>query len=198
MLAFGCSIVQGEELETELTVPKLFAKYLNESLENFSKSGASNEEILFTAYENIKPGHTILIGLTDISRVYWSHTNTDCMESWSVDVARQPKNPLAGMKNSLDTWLKFCYNEYTLEQYYYKRFKHLEEYCKVLGNNIYFFSSISPPDSSLIQHHGKNWYTKTSLVNYCDNNQLGRMPKGHPTSLAHQEYFKEMLKEYKL
>jgi len=198
MLAFGCSIVQGEELETELTVPKLFAKYLNEPLENFSNRGASNEEILFTAFENMKPGHTILVGLTDISRVYWPHTDTDCMQSQQVDSGEKIKEPLKGLANTLDLWVKFCYNEYTLEHYYYKRFKHLEQYCQQLGNKIYFFSSISPPDSQLKQFHGNNWFTKISLVNYCDDNNLGRMPKGHPTSKAHQEYFKEMITGYKL
>ena len=198
MLAFGCSMVQGEELEGQRTIASEFANHINEPLINFANAGMSNEEILFTAYENIKPGHTVLVGLTDISRVYWPHANTDSMQSQSVSNRREPKNPLAGLKNSIDSWFKFCYNEYTLEQYYYKRFKHLEEYCKVLGINIYFFSSIGPTDSSLIQHHGNNWYTKTSLVNYCNDNNLGIMPRGHPSSRAHQEYFTEMIKEYKL
>ena len=52
MLAFGCSIVAGEEIETEPTIPKLFAEHINEPLENYSKAGLSNEEILFTAYES--------------------------------------------------------------------------------------------------------------------------------------------------
>lgn len=197
MLAFGCSIVQGEELGKELTIPKLFAEYLNEPLKNFGNCGASNEEVLFTAHEKITAGHTVLVGLTDISRVLWPHKDTDCMQSQQVN-SGGIKAPLRGLENTLDLWVRFCYNEYTLEHYYYKRFKHLERYCQQLGNKIYFFSSISPPDSQLKQFHGNNWFTKISLTNYCDDNNLGRMPKGHPTSLAHQEYFKEMLKEYKL
>lgn len=197
MLAFGCSIVQGEELEGQRTIASDFAHHVNEPLENFGKAGSSNEEILFTAYENIKPGHTILVGLTDISRVYWPHTHTDKMQSQQVD-SGGTKFPLLGLDNTLDLWVRFCYNEHTLEHYYYKRFKHLEQYCQQLGNKIYFFSSISPPDSQLNQFHGNNWYTKISLVNYCDNNNLGRMPNGHPTSIAQQKYFKEIIKEYKI
>lgn len=197
MLAFGCSIVEGEELEGQRTIASDFAHHINEPLKNFGKAGSSNEEILFTAYENIKPGHTILVGLTDISRVYWSHKDTDKMQSQQIK-SGGIKFPLQGLEKTLDEWVKFCYNEYTLEHYYYKRFKHLEQYCQQLGNKIYFFSSISPPDSQLKQFHGNNWFTKISLVNYCDEHSFGRMPKGHPTSKAHQEYFNEMKKEFKL
>lgn len=198
MLAFGCSIVAGEEIETEPTIPKLFAEHINEPLENYSKAGLSNEEILFTAYENIKLGHTILVGITDISRVYWPHADTNNMQSQSINNQREPKFPLQGLKKTLDHYVKFCYNEHTLEHYYYKRFKHLEQYCQQLGNKIYFFTSIASTDSQLTQFHGNNWYTKTSLINFCDDNNLGRMPKDHPTSKAHQGYFNEMVKEYKL
>jgi len=196
MLAFGCSITAGEELEGQPTVASLFADYINEPLTNFASGGASNEEILFTAHEKITAGQTVLVGISDISRVYWPHSKTIEMSSQQMD--KEPKNPLPGMKNSLDTWLKFCYNEYTLEQYYIKRFKHLEKYVQTLGNKIYFFSGISPPDSLFKKQHGNNWFTKISLVNFCDEHSLGRMPKGHPTSEAHKQYFEEMIKEFNI
>ncbi len=69
MLAFGCSIVAGEEIEKKPTLTKLFAEHINEPLENSIKACKSKEEILFTEYKNIKLGHSILIGISKISRL---------------------------------------------------------------------------------------------------------------------------------
>ena len=52
-MAFGCSVVQGEELKFKPTVAKLFAEYIDEPLLNYAKPGASNDQILFTAGEHI-------------------------------------------------------------------------------------------------------------------------------------------------
>ena len=59
MLAFGCSIVAGEELEGKQTIPKLFAEHIGEPLHNHGLIGAGNDEILLEAFDKVEPGHTL-------------------------------------------------------------------------------------------------------------------------------------------
>ena len=62
MLAFGCSIVAGEELEGKQIIPKLFAEHIGEPLINHGLIGAGNDEILLEAFDKVEPGHTVLVG----------------------------------------------------------------------------------------------------------------------------------------
>jgi hypothetical protein len=193
MLAFGCSIVAGEELEGKQTIPKLFAEHIGEPLINHGLIGAGNDEILLEAFEKIEPGHTILVGITDVARVFWPHIAvTDGLQTYSVN----EKSELNRLKETLDLWFKWCYNELTLEQYYIKRFKHLEKYCEMLGNKIYFFSGITPPTSQFQELHGANWHTSSALIDYAD--QYGRELKGHPNEICHIKYFESMKEELNL
>jgi len=193
MLAFGCSIVAGEELEGKQIIPKLFAEHIGEPLFNFGRIGAGNDEILLEAFEQVKPGHTVLVGITDISRIFWPHVSVaDEMQTYSIN----EKSKLPGLKESLDLYFKWCYNEDTLEQYYIKRFKQFEKYCQVLGNKIYFFSGISRSTSRFKTLHGTNWHTSSTLMDYAD--QYGIEPKGHPNEMCHIKYFESMKEEFKL
>lgn len=194
MMAFGCSIMYGEEIETQLTIPKLLAKHFDEELINYAKVGSSNDEIIHTAFTEIKPKQTIIIGITDVARVYWPHSMTDNIQSYSISNFR---GKLVGLKNTLDSWYKFCYNEDVLYKYTYQKLKHLEKYCHNMGNNIYFFNFCSGRHG-FSQAEGRNWCTiDTSLVSYTDQFELGRMPKGHPTSRAHLKYTRYLLDNYK-
>jgi len=194
MMAFGCSVVQGEELKSKPTVAKLFAEYINEPLLNYGHPGSSNDQILFTAGEHIEAGHTILVGITEVSRVFWPHHNEFSLKSYKQDQHDNKK----GMKDVLEIWYKYCYHHIPLEQYYLKRYKHLEKYCRELGAKVYFFTSLASQPSLFEKQHGGNWFTKISLDNFCDDRELGRQPKGHPSSEAHKQYFEEMIKEYKI
>ena len=194
MMAFGCSIVQGEELKFKPTVAKLFAEYIDEPLLNYAKPGASNDQILLTAGEHIEAGHTILVGITEVSRVFWPHPEDERVKSFHLDNYNNRK----GMKETYESWLKYCYKHETVEQYYLKRYQHLEKYCRELGTKVYFFTSIASEPSLFEKQHGGNWFTKISLDNFCASRKLGREPKGHPSSEAHKQYFEEMIKEYKI
>ena len=193
-MAFGCSITAGEELKFKPTIPKLFAEYIDEPLLNYAKPGASNDQILFTAGEHIEPGHTILVGITSTGRIYWPHPDEFDMKSYHIDNYNNRK----GMKETLETWYKYCYNHNVIEQYYLKRYQHLEKYCKLLGNKVYFFTGAASTPSLFETVHGDNWFTKISLDVFCDSRDLGRQPKGHPSSRAHKQYFEEMIKECKI
>ena len=119
---------------------------------------------------------------------------TDNIQSYSISNFR---GKLVGLKNTLDSWYKFCYNEDVLYKYTYQKLKHLEKYCHNMGNNIYFFNFCSGRHG-FSQAEGRNWCTiDTSLVSYTDQFELGRMPKGHPTSRAHLKYTRYLLDNYK-
>ena len=95
MMAFGCSVMYGEEIETQQTIPKLLAKHFDEELINYAKVGSSNDEIIHTAFTEIKPKQTVIIGITDVARVYWPHSMTDNIQSYSISNFR---GKLVGLK----------------------------------------------------------------------------------------------------
>ena len=160
-MAFGCSVMYGEEIETQQTIPKLLAEHFGEELINHAKVGSSNDEIIHTAFTEITPKQTVIIGITDVARVYWPHSMTDNIQSYSVSNFR---GKLIGLKNTLDSWYKFCYNEEVLYKYTYQKLKHLEKYCHNMGNNIYFLNFCSHR-KGFTEAEGRNWCTKdTSLV----------------------------------
>ena len=194
MMAFGCSIMAGEEIEANPQIPKILAEYFNEELHNFAQVGASNDEIIHTAFENVQPGHTVIVGITDVGRVFWPHHKADQVQSFSLS---NFKGRLPGMKNTLDTWFKFCYNETVLEKHYYKKYKHLEKYCHMMGNKIYFMNFCAGADGAFADAVGGNWLTKgDSLVRFTDERKLGREVKGHPSSRSHIKYTRYLLENY--
>ena len=194
MMAFGCSVMAGEEIEGNPQIPKILAKYFDEELHNFAEVGSSNDEIIHTAFENVQPGHTIIVGITDVGRVFWPHHQADQVQSFSLS---NFKGRLMGMKNTLDTWFKFCYNEEVLEKHYYRKYKHLEKYCHMMGNKIYFMNFCCGWKGAIANAEGGNWLTtKESLLSFTDERKLGRMPKGHPTSRAHIKYTNYLIENY--
>lgn len=195
MMAFGCSIMAGEEIENLPQIPKLLAKHFDEELINYAKVGSSNDEIIHTAFENITPGQTIIVGITDVARVYWPHHKADQVQSFSIS---NFKGKLTGLKNTLDSWYKFCYNEEVLEQYYYSKYKHLERYCHNMGNNIYFMNFCAGDRGVIANAKEGNWCTSVpSLIKFTDSSpRYGREPKGHPNSQAHIQYTRYLLETF--
>jgi len=195
MMAFGCSIMAGEEIENQPQIPKLLAEHFGEELINHAKVGSSNDEIIHTAFEKITPSQTVIIGITDVARVYWPHHKTSNVQSFSVS---NFKGKLTGLKETLDSWYKFCYNEEVLEQYYYSKYKHLERYCHMMGNNIYFMNFCAGSDAGFSEAQGDNWCTSgPSLVKFTDSSpRYGRQPKGHPNSQAHVQYTRYLLETF--
>ena len=150
--------------------PKLLSEKLGTKLKNYGVGGMSNYQIFEEICEHsneFKNGDTVIIGWTHITRFRWAFKD----QRWSSIFSdfTEPTSELMSKITHREILVNRTNKIYINELYQYQKL--LEQFCKLLGVEIYFWSS----DDDIIYKENKDFLNdKKYLLNNLLNNDNKR------------------------